>query len=274
MEQDNGLFREIALSRKILLPSNKLDVNYDQYVLDRIREMYEDKCTKEGYVDKNSIRIKDRSLGQSEKGPSTAALEFKVVFTARVCNPAPGTVLRCKVFANNKMGILARVHPLKVIILFIISDNKELFEQIKVGDEITIEVLERTFDLNDKEIRVVGKILTGDELANEKLKKIKNKSLKEEDSFTAGDDGFVESNITGDDEGGEGADDDILDAEDEDDEEEGPDDEEAEDEDDEQVDDDQTEDDEEDDEDDEQQEGGAMDYDDGDDDFGMEDGDF
>lgn len=272
MERENNLFHEVALSRKILLPSNKLDVNYDQYVLDRIREMYEDKCTKEGYVDKNGIRIKDRGLGQVEKGPSTGALEFKVVFTARVCNPTPGTILQCKVYDNNKLGILARVHPLKVVVLRVISPNEEVFEHIKVGDEITVEVVERTFDLNDKEIKVVGKILTGNDFANEKLKKIKNKSLKQEDSLVTGDDGFVESNITGDDEGSQGEDE-ILDAEDEDDEEEGPDDEETEDEDEVQVEGDQVEDDDDEENDDTQQEEGGM-ADDLDNDFGMDDDDF
>lgn len=267
MERENNLFHEVALSRKILLPSNKLDVNYDQYVLDRIREIYEDKCTKEGYVDKNSIHIKDRGLGQVEKGPSTGALEFKVIFTAHVCNPAPGTILQCKVYDNNKLGILARVYPLKVVVLRVISPNKEVFEHIKVGDEITVEVVERTFDLNDKEIKVVGKILTGDEFTSERLKKIKNKSVKREDSLVTGNDGFVESNITGDEDIQE--EDEILDAEDEDDEEEGPD----EDEDEDQIEDNLTED--EDEEDNvEKDEGMVSDLGIEGDDFGMEDDDF
>lgn len=227
MNKENNLFNEVTLSRKILLPPNKLDVNYDQYVLDRIRELFEEKCAKEGYIDKNSIQIKDRSLGLVEKGPSTGTLEFKIIFTARVCNPPPGKIIRCKVYDNNKMGVLARIHPLKVVVLRVISPDKEVFEHIKVGDEIMVEVIERTFDLNDKEIKVIGKILSGNEVVNVKFKKIKGKSLKDEDSFVAGEDDFVESNITGDDED----ENDILDAEDEDDEEEGPDVEEAEDED-------------------------------------------
>jgi hypothetical protein len=97
---------------------------------------------------------------------------YNVQFYASVCNPSVGSIVQAKVINTNKFGILAEctillrnenVPILEIIIAksSIDENNTVNIENIKPHDLITIEVLGKKYELNDKKISVVGKIMTG-----------------------------------------------------------------------------------------------------------------
>jgi hypothetical protein len=58
----------------------------------------------------------------------------------------------------NKLGLLAELGPLMIIIPKEIHNNKDVFKDIKIGDEIELLIIGKTFELNSKKISVYAKL--------------------------------------------------------------------------------------------------------------------
>jgi DNA-directed RNA polymerase subunit E'/Rpb7 len=164
-------FRSI-LRKKIVLDAKYLNSKVDEYILSFLKNRLEGKCIHDGYVKPDSVRILRRSVGMLVGSRFTGDITYEIAYSAEVCNPVEGNIYECKVKKiNNKSGIMASLGPLMISVgKQFHEDNLEIFDTLKVGDTIKVIVLGKTFALNDKEIKVVGKLYIP-ESRNKKSKK-------------------------------------------------------------------------------------------------------
>ena len=149
---------------KIIITPQSLNKKIDKEVLKKLKENYEGKCSKVGYIKKDSIEVINRTIGEMEMGQFNGNIIYNVEYVADVCNPAEMTPIDVKVISINKIGILCVYgdsdnQPLKVLLPRQSHLENEDFKDIEVGDKITIEVIGKKFELNETFISVVGKLL-------------------------------------------------------------------------------------------------------------------
>jgi hypothetical protein len=89
-----------------------------------------------------------------------------VICIAEICNPAQGSIIKCKVKAKNSLGILAEGYydniPILEIIIPKISagiQSEVNIETININDEISIEVCGKKYQLFDKHISIIGRAI-------------------------------------------------------------------------------------------------------------------
>ena len=122
---------------------------------------------------------------------------YNVQYKADVCLPVIGTVIKAVITNINKFGILAeasisgvdeygKLTKISVIEVIItkhavgITNTVEL-ESLVVGDEINVEIMGKKFELNDKKICAIGRVVS-DEVRKP------NELTKEEEILEGGED--------------------------------------------------------------------------------------
>lgn len=153
-----------------------LDINLNKILKNKI----EGKCINEGYVLKDSVNIMDRSIGLLNNNQFDGHITFKLKVGLKVCNIPNETVIECIVKKKNKLGILAELGPLLIIVPIELHKNKSYFKEININDKINVFVVGKTFKLNSKNISIYGKLNSE---VNKKIKISKNSNEIENDTF-------------------------------------------------------------------------------------------
>jgi hypothetical protein len=151
------LFERRELQKKVHIDSKFLQRNMNASILAQLKMNYEGICSAEGFIERNSITLKEYALGKTNyvKGGS----DWDVTFQADVCLPHPGQKLKARVTVRSKVGIHAETPPIKVLIPRDLYFGNEEFTKIEEGDDIEFEVVGSQFKQKDTEIIVVGKLL-------------------------------------------------------------------------------------------------------------------
>ena len=162
----NELFIPIKFRTTILIKPSELDSNFEKTILKKLKDTYENICSKYGYIKNNSIKIIKRSIGIIKNQHFNANTSFDVTCIAEICNPAQGSIIKCKVKAKNSLGLLAEGYYDKIPILQIIVpkisagiQSEINIETIHIGSEIKIEVCGKKYQLFDKHISIIGKAI-------------------------------------------------------------------------------------------------------------------
>lgn len=175
---------------KVKLSPKLLKNDFEKNILTLLKEMNEGKCSKHGYIKKNSIKITRINLGKIEMHTFHGYTVFDVFFEASVCNPVIGNIVQCVVRNMNNFGILCssgsnegNEYILDVIIpkhtSNIISDV--VLSNIKVGDNVKVEILGKKYQLNSKTISAIGKIITQTETNTLSVEKSTNLNIDIQD---------------------------------------------------------------------------------------------
>ncbi len=157
--RDLGIYSKNVLTRKVFLPFNVIGSNIIENIQILLKEKYEGKCCKEGYLKTDSIKILNHSSGIIRGND----VLFDVVFEGQICRPVEG--MKFKVTAKNitKAGIRAETKEEKSpVVVFIARDhhhkNKD-FSKIKEGDQINIRVIGIRYELNDEYISIIAELV-------------------------------------------------------------------------------------------------------------------
>jgi DNA-directed RNA polymerase subunit E'/Rpb7 len=123
-----------------------------------------DKCSKEGYIKKSSIQILQRTIGKINTRFLDGSINYRIIYSAEVCNPRPGDILKVQFVEKNKAGILAEKQgtPLNIVLPKDIHADKTLYRQVDSENEtkdIVIQVLKTKSMQNTKVLYVVGKLV-------------------------------------------------------------------------------------------------------------------
>lgn len=175
---------------KVKLSPKLLKHDFEKNILTVLKEINEGKCSKHGYIKNNSIKITRINLGKIEMHTFHGYTVFDVFFEASVCNPVIGNIVQCVVRNMNNFGILCSSGSkeenefiLDVIIpkhtSNIISDV--VLSNIKVGDNVKVEILGKKYQLNSKTISAIGKIITQTETNTLSVEKSTNLNIDIQD---------------------------------------------------------------------------------------------
>jgi DNA-directed RNA polymerase subunit E'/Rpb7 len=160
------LFIPIKFRTTIILSPSEINKDFESTILTKLKLNYENICSKYGYIKKDTIKIIKRSVGQLKKEHFNANIYFDVICIAEICNPAQGSIIKCKVKAKNSLGILAEGYYDNIPILRIIIPKNSAgiqseinIDTIAINDEINIEVCGKKYQLFDKHISIIGKAI-------------------------------------------------------------------------------------------------------------------
>jgi len=173
---NKDIFVKCLLSEKIKLAPSKINKHFKESILNDLKAKVEGICTKHGYIRNDSVEIHSIQSGQVEMASLTGNVVVDVKFYTDVCNPTIGNVIKCKVTNINKFGILAEVKPILEVIIAKNSVNIKSdvdLNTIQVGQDVYVEVVGKKYELMDKRISIIGRIVVSPQSSKYK-KSIKN----------------------------------------------------------------------------------------------------
>ena len=148
-----------------------LNKDYKTNILKILKSRYEGICSKFGYIKQNSIRLLNVSKGTIEMSTFHGYVLFDVEFISSICNPAIGSVIKCKVKNINVFGILCTSGIIEdgvyqnILNIIIpkqdtnVIDNKQILDNVAINDDVNVEILGKKYILNNKNINIFGKII-------------------------------------------------------------------------------------------------------------------
>ena len=132
--------------------------------IEKIRKDIEGRCIGSGYVVPNTIKLVERGSISFPHEALQLHYSINVVYEYTLCNPNPGIVLNCKVVTKNQIGTLGRLNseisPLVILIPRDLCDKGKLnvLDNCKKGDQISVVVVAKKFEQNDKKITVIAEL--------------------------------------------------------------------------------------------------------------------
>jgi len=178
-KKEVGVYMNTLLTRKIHVSFNKIGKNIKEVLEKSVKHEIEGKCTVEGYVKSNSVKVLTYSSGVLFENK----VEFDVVFECLVCCPVEGMLIKCNVKNKTQAGIRAVIgsgsgtnEEKSPIVVYVTRDhhyNNKYFNTVNENEEITIRVIGQRYELNDEQVSVIGEIVEPktDKIKIDKLKK-------------------------------------------------------------------------------------------------------
>ena len=160
------MFRREILSETIKVHARYLGSNLKDYLTQRIRDTFEDKCSVHGFVKRASIEILSLGTLQTEIQTFKGFVNANVMFSAMVVNPPEKAVLKARVININRFGVLATcevngkevlqvVVPKNIVSIRSVSDMTNL----AIGDTVSVEILKRKLEINELCMYAIGRIV-------------------------------------------------------------------------------------------------------------------
>lgn len=157
LTQDDIYFHT-QIRRKVSLNPRYLDDDFSKSIEKIVKNGIEGKCVREGYVVPGTVVVLERSMGNLNNNQFNGNVLFDVVVGVKVCNIPVNSVVRANVKKINKVGILAELGPLVIMVPREIHLMKEIFKDIKIGQDVDILIIGKTYELDSKKISVYGKL--------------------------------------------------------------------------------------------------------------------
>jgi DNA-directed RNA polymerase subunit E'/Rpb7 len=130
---------------------------FDSILLEKLRVKMEGKCSQHGYVIPNTLQILSRSLGYGEKGRFTADFMYYIKAQGKVYNPPDGSIVEGEVIRKNKMGLYLIIEDaIRVMVPRDLHIGNEQFDNVEIGERVTVQIKKSQFQVNDTHILSVG----------------------------------------------------------------------------------------------------------------------
>ena len=151
------IYTKNIINNRVHLNISEIGNNVQQIILEKIKNKYEGKCSKEGFIKPNSIKLVTYSSGLLKNGK----IEFDVVYECFICKPVEGMIIQnCIVKNVTKAGIRAETkEEVSPVVIFISRDHhyqNSDFGSINENDSIIIRVIGIRYELNDKYISIIA----------------------------------------------------------------------------------------------------------------------
>jgi DNA-directed RNA polymerase subunit E'/Rpb7 len=166
MASSSDLFIPVKFHTSVQLKPNELGPNIEEIIYTKLKNNLENMCSKHGFIRKGSIKIIKRSAGLVKVAHFNGNIAYELYCIAEICNPAQGSIIKCRVKAKNSLGLLANGFydnlPILEIIVPKISagiQSEINIDTVNIGDEISVEVVGKKFQLYDKHISIIGKAI-------------------------------------------------------------------------------------------------------------------
>ena len=167
-EDDDGLYKLTQFNYDILIPFILINMhassrsNILALLHTTLVSCIEGRCISEGFIKPETVRIVDFKCGKIV----AKNVQFNLVIECFICNPAQNATINC--IANNitQAGIRAISHDKHLPVIVYISRDYSMLTQntyyntIKEGDKITVRVIGKRFEMNDKFIQIIGELVS------------------------------------------------------------------------------------------------------------------
>jgi len=131
----------------------------DENILREIRQI-EGYCISCGYVKPGSVSLISRSIGTTNTVNNSGNIYYNVVFSADIFKPFVGQKLNCIVDKINKLGVMAYGdNNLPICVIIARQHHEDSFKECQEKEHIQCEVVGSRFNVNDKEIQIIGKFM-------------------------------------------------------------------------------------------------------------------
>ena len=167
MELDiNTYFVEEEIHEVVKVPPAFIGKNVSSKVLEILKQTYEDKCSKYGYIRHGSVDIVKIGGAQVELHSLCGFINVYVIFTAQALNPPEKSFLRTQVRNINKFGILTAVQldgkdVMQIIIpkqIALMKSSVNL-DRIHIGEKVTVEIVKRRIEVGENVLYGIGRIV-------------------------------------------------------------------------------------------------------------------
>lgn len=152
-------FNTITITKICQLPIHFLGNNINETLTTYLKNNIEGKCINEGFIEKNSISIREISTGVLKEN----TLEYTVLFECKSCYPVDGMIIECNIQNITKAGIKAHIaHPDNPIVIFVSRDlhlEDDDFSTLNINDNIRVKVIGVRFEINDDFVSVISEFI-------------------------------------------------------------------------------------------------------------------
>ena len=173
-----NIYNENVLTAKVKINPRMLNKNYQKYIFNNLKNSLEGSFSKFGLIKKDSIELIKISLGKLEQHSFEGNILYNVQFKALICNPVIGNIILCKVVNTNNFGILCSSSENNVTVIEVIIPKKSIAIQsdinlnnIKINDDVYVEIMGKKPQLNDTKIKCIGKII---KISGKKIQNLEN----------------------------------------------------------------------------------------------------
>ena len=136
------------------------DNDLNSVLLEKVKKKIGNKCIQHGFIDKDSIKIIERTIGKIKSAHFNGNIHYNVKLEMNICQPTVQSRIKCTVMGKNQAGVLCIIHPLQIMLSPEINDEQYLNDNIQIGDEIIIEIIKSKIMINTDSIRVLGKFIS------------------------------------------------------------------------------------------------------------------
>jgi len=155
-----GVYIRSILNQKVSLLITEIGENVRQILEQKLVQMNEGKCIREGYIKPGSVSITSYSSGLV----NSEWIVFETVFECMVCHPVEGMLIECVVKTITKAGIHAEVveNDIVPVVVFVAKDHNNMnkqFNSVVENQKILVKVIGARFELNDPHISVIAQLL-------------------------------------------------------------------------------------------------------------------
>ena len=154
----SNIYTNAVLSKKIYIDTKNIGINLREIFVEVLKNNFEGKCTVDGYIVPNTIKIITYSAGCVEGN----TVCFEIVFECNICNPREGMIINCIAKNITKAGIRAEIDDkFNPLIIFIARDHNyqsSKFNEVKENDDIKVRIIGHRYELNDKNISVIAEM--------------------------------------------------------------------------------------------------------------------
>lgn len=166
-QKNTGLYILSIITRKVVLPFNSIGSNITSLLQKKLSQELEGKCSVEGFIKDNSVRVISYSSGVLKSD----SVVFDVTLECLICSPVEGMKFKVNVVNITKAGLRCDRGKNSPVDVFVARDHhysSKHFNNIAVGDSILVRIIGQRYEINDERISVIAEFIP----------QIKKKSLK------------------------------------------------------------------------------------------------
>lgn len=164
-----SLFIKSTIHTTLFIPFGAIGSNIKEVIENELKDRYEGKCIREGFVRPGTIKVLQYSSGVCRGNE----IVFEIVYQAFICFPVEGTRITIEITNITKAGIRGKSRDaLSPIDVFVARDhhiNESEFNNYSVGETIYVEIIGHRFEINDPVISVIAELAKSDRNKKRKL---------------------------------------------------------------------------------------------------------
>ena len=168
------IFKKYKITTLINLSIFNISNNsIDDAILSALRDKYECKVTKYGYIKENSLEVIRRSAGISMKEHFNSSFNFKAICYVLICNPSIDNVLNATITSSNNAGYKAEVKDGDKVIIDIIIPRLTAgikheydIEDLEIGKEVFVKICRKRYHFADTKIAIIGLVINDPNMIN------------------------------------------------------------------------------------------------------------